>query len=451
MATDKDWVPRIGLVAANAASITDGWRSRLILSDKGKQLPILANAITALHYEPEWTDVLAFDEFSLNIITQKPTPWGSPPAIGWTDRNDYLAAEWLQHRGILVNSSIANQAIITVAGDRRFHPVRNYLNALKWDGIPRIDRWLTFYLGTKYYAADHFDAKQNLYDAAVGSRFLIAAVARIFDPGCKMDTCLVLESPQGAGKSTAFEILAGREWFTDHIPDLGTKDASLQTQGKWIIEMSELRAMRREIQIENVKEFLSRKIDDFRPPYGRHNIKVPRQCVFGGTTNHDRYLNDETGGRRFWPVKCAAKIRIKELAEDRDQLWAEARDRYLAGNPWWLDTDELDNMAAEHQSSRYEGDAWDELIIDWAMSRISTGSTFVTMPDILGQCLDKQRGQWTKGDEMRVAKCLKSKGWDRVRGPRPDRNWRYTPPVVGTSEVGAKVGAEVGATESVDS
>jgi hypothetical protein len=185
---------------------------------EGRILPVLANAIAALRHAPEWGGVLAFNEFGFGTVALKPAPWGIVPKGEWTDHDDRLAAEWLQKQGIFVSVETAGQAVQTAARDHPFHPVKTYLNALQWDGVERLDRWLSTYLGTE----------DTEYSRAVGSRWLISAVARIFRPGAKADCCLILEGPQGIRKSTALRTLAG-EYFTDELADLGSKDATMQT------------------------------------------------------------------------------------------------------------------------------------------------------------------------------------------------------------------------------
>ena len=289
---------------------TSPWREHLITDRTGGPRPILAKAITALRKAPEWAGVLAYNDFTLCTVALKPPPWPDAQTGGeWTDHEDRLTANWLQHAGIIVSPGVAGHAVQAVATDRRFHPVRNYLDSLTWDGTKRIDNWLTVYLG-----AEHTD-----YSAAVGARWLISAVARIYKPGEKVDCCLILEGRQGLLKSTALKTIAG-EWFTDEIAQLGTKDASLQTRGVWIIEMAELDSMGG-VAISKIKAFLSRSTDRFRPPYGKRPIVSPRQCVFSGSVNKSTYFQDETGARRFWPVACT-RILIDDLARDRDQLWA---------------------------------------------------------------------------------------------------------------------------------
>ena len=375
---------------------------------EGRIIPVLANAIAAFRHAPEWGGVLAFNDFGFGTVALKPAPWGIVPKGEWTDHEDRLAAEWLQKQGILVSVEIAGQAVQTAARDHPFHPVRTYLKGLQWDGVERLDWWLSNYLG----------AEDSDYSRAVGSRWMISAVARIFRPGAKADCCLILEGPQGIRKSTALRTIAG-DYFTDELADLGSKDAAMQTRGVWIIELSELDSLSSS-DVARIKAFMSRTTDRFRPPYGMRLVESLRQCVFAGTVNHSTYLRDETGGRRFWPVTCG-RIGIDELTRDRDQLWAEAKVRFDSGAPWWLETAELVQMASDQQIERYEGDPWEEVIASWIEVQAS-----VSISQVLEKCLQKPQGLWTQTDKNRAARCLRALGWERYRERHGSRlEWRY--------------------------
>jgi predicted P-loop ATPase len=371
-----------------------GWRKSLIVNEVGSPKAILANAIAALLDAPEWRGVLWLNTFSFHTVARKETPWGfSGP---WKDEQDMFAAEWLQREGVFVNVEVTRQAVEAVAHKNCFHPVRDYLCALKWDAHPRLDTWLVQYFG----------AEDSAYVRSIGAKWMIAAVVRIHRPGVKSDHVLILEGSQGLGKSTALAVLGG-PFFVDEISDLGTKDAALQAQGAWIVELSELDAMGR-AEIAKVKSFISRTTDRFRPPYGRRVIELPRQCVFAGTVNHSSYLRDETGGRRFWPVSCF-QINLDALRRDRDQLWAEAQSRYAAGEKWWLDGDVL--AAAEtEQRERYESDAWEEPILAWSEGRES-----VSIPEILESALEKPKSLWAQTDMNRIARILRAHHWEKHR------------------------------------
>jgi predicted P-loop ATPase len=388
------------------------WRRDLLRArppmnnSEGRILPVLANAIAALRHAPEWGGVLAFNEFAFGTVALKPTPWGIVPRGEWTDHEDRLAAEWLQSRESSSQLTLPAKPF-TAARDHRVHPVKAYLYGLKWDGVQRVDRWLSAYLGSE----------DTEYARAVGSRWLISAVARIFRPGAKADCCLILEGPQGIRKSTALRTLAG-EFFTDEA-DLGSKDAAIQTRGVWIIELSELGHLSHS-EVARIKAFMSRTTDRFRPPYGIRLVESPRQCVFAGTVNHSTYLRDETGGRRFWPITCG-RIDVEALVRARDQLWAEAKARFDAGCVWWLDSVELVRLASDEQTERYEGDPWEEVIGRWMDDRSN-----VSISEVLEKCLQKPQGLWTQSDKNRAARCLRFLGRERYRERQGSRlQWKY--------------------------
>ena len=294
-----------------------------------------------------------------------------------------------------------------MAKDHSFHPIRAYLGSLAWDGVERIANFASRYLG----------AEDTPYHRAVSRCLFIAAVARIMRPGCKADYVPIFEGAQDKGKSTAIELLF-TPWFSDDLAELGTKDAAMQVRVAWGIEIAELASMTRG-EIERVKAFITRKVDRFRPSYGRRVIEVPRQSIFIGSTNSDAYLKDETGGRRFWPIRCGANIDLKAIERDRDQLWAEAVAQFNAGAPWWIADNDIIGLARDEQAARYVDDPWQEPIANFLRSQ-----TDVSIGEVLSNLLI-ERGRWTQADQNRVARCLKVLGWERFRGPRPLREWRY--------------------------
>jgi predicted P-loop ATPase len=399
------------------------WRETLIIDRFKNPKPVLANAVIALRDAPEWQGVLGFDEFALKTAPLKPAPWpGAQPNGKWTDHEDRLTADWLQHQKILVSVEIAAQAVQMVAHDHPFHPVRDYLSHLRWDGVPRLDTWLVHYLGARPSESDPDPAECDRFDeyaAAVGARWMISGVARIYKPGCKADCCLILEGQQGIKKSTMLRTLGGA-WFTDEISDLGSKDSAMQASGIWLIELAELDSMSRP-ESSKVKAFMSRSVDRFRPSYGRRVIEFPRQCIFAGTVNHSAYLKDETGARRFWPVHCEA-IRIEELCRDRDQLWAEAVARFEDGEPWWLDSKKLVEIAADEQLDRYEGDVWGTAIEEYIAGRLGS----VSVSEILREALKRDLAVCGQADMNRIARTLQALGWQKYRERDGSKlQWRY--------------------------
>ena len=405
----------------------------LIVTAQGAAKPSLANAITILRDAAEWKGVLAYNEFNLCTVARRKPPWQKVADSDWTDSDDIRAADWLQRNGIDIKPRTAAEAAQVVAEENRFHPVKEHFEALRWDCTPRLNAWLTTYLGVE----------KTKFSQAVGSRWLISAIARIYQPGCRADYVLLLEGPQGVQKSTALRALAIKdEWFTDHISDFDNKDSRLELHGKLIIELGELARIRGS-NVEKVKTFLTATADNFRPPYGRRPQHIPRTNVFAASTNSDTPFTDETGNRRFWPVRCG-KIDIDALMRDRAQLWGEALQRYRNGEPWWLDTDELNQLAKDEQEERYETGVWDETILPWlknpnqrteydAGARIdipvepfNSSRNAVTVTDILVHAVGKDIEKCTQADRNQVTRCLRHAKWKESRkraGKTKPRFW----------------------------
>jgi predicted P-loop ATPase len=389
-----------------------GWYNKLSRSDNGKILPTLANAITAFRDSPELAGKLQYDEFQLKTVICGPLPWNHLRGKDWTDAHDVCAAEWLQRKGIRVNPDTAGQAAEKVAREHPFNPVHDYLNGLVWDGTQRLNTWVVDYLG----------AKDTPYHRAVGAMSMIAAVARPVNPGCQCRNVPILEGPQDLGKSKAIKTLSD-PFYTEDIAALGTKDAAMQICGVWIAELSELSALNRS-EVNDAKAFASRQTDRFRPPYGRRVGEFPRQGVLWGTSNNEQYLRDETGGTRWWPIRCTL-VDIPGITAARDQLWAEAVHRYRAGEHWWIKDPKLQRAAKAEQDARYQADAWQGRI-----ENLVAGKSSVTVDDILFG-LGKAPDSWNRSDQMRVSGCLTSMGWGRTKLVPPGgtkQEWCYVEP-----------------------
>ena len=252
---------------------------------------------------------------------------------------------------------------------------------------------------------------------------LISAVARIYEPGCKVDHVLVLEGPQGKQKSEAWRTLALKDaWFTDRISNVGSKDAMQELAGVLLVEIAELDALTKATS-STIKSFLTRRRDCFRLPYGKHPISLLRQCVFAGTINPPAggYLKDPTGARRIWPIACQGPIDREALERDRDQLWAEAITLYKAGATWWLETPELEALATAEQALRFKADVWKKPILEWLGKRWD-----VSIAEVLQHALKMAPLEQTHSAEIRVSNILTELGFTKYRAnKRGKRENRY--------------------------
>lgn len=369
----------------------------------------LTNAIAILKHDGRWRHKLAFNEFSNDIeaVSDLPVEKGTPGP--WTDNYDSKTTAWLADQcNLRLNTKIVSEAVATVARDNPFHPVRDELNALVWDGIDRLNDWVHDFLGVE---------NKSLYSQSVGRCFLIASVARIFDPGCKHDVALILEGGQGKGKSSAVRILGG-EHTLDTSFEIGSKDGYSAIQGSWFVELAELDSLSR-TATSRIKAFFSSSFDVYRPPYARRAIKVARQCVFIGTVNHSEYLEDETGNRRFWPIECG-EIDLEGLANARDQLFAEAVHRYRAGESWWFKDQALNDEATDEQKKRYRGDLWSEMLQNYIAEKGGLFSDEISTYDLLTKALFVEPDKIERKHEMRVGKCMQHIGWSKIRKRTPN-------------------------------
>ena len=372
-----------------------------VRNDAGSAVWCLANAVTAIRTHGIWEGVLAYNEFTSQVMILRPMPYSDPTGFKphEMDETDVTRAEvWFNHNSFhrAAEKTVA-RAMVEVAKMSVIDPVRMYLEDLKWDGVQRLETWLTEYMGVP----------DSIYTREVGKRTLIGAVARALRPGCKVDTMLILEGMQGTNKSTAINILAGDDFFTDSIPDLKSKDAADSLRGIWIMELGEMAAANR-TDMETVKAFLSRREDRYRPAYGKTTITRKRRNIFIGSTNQDNYLKDETGSRRFWPVPVG-KIDLDLLRRDRDQLWAEAVELLEAGERWWLDV-ETEKLATIMQKDRGEDDPWKSKVLEYVDRE---NITEVSIREILEHGLSLDLGKTDRKESNRVVGILKIAGWKR--------------------------------------
>jgi energy-coupling factor transporter ATP-binding protein EcfA2 len=331
---------------------------------------------------------------------------------GWKAYDDAEACEIRLHCWRLDSQCSASEIDDLVRSEARrhaHHPLKDYIDGLKWDGLSRIDAWLTAYTG----------ALDTPLTRAFARIVLIAAIRRVLKPGTKFDEALVLEGPQGCGKSTAIRILAG-EYFTDSV-SFGADDKVLmeQLRGKWLAEISELSGLKRG-QIEQVKATQSRRVLRARPAYGRNAEEMPAHYIFVGTTNSPEYLRDNTGNRRFWPVNVQ-RLDLDALARDRDQLWAEAAAREAAGESIEL-PQELWTHAAQEQQARMEIEPWLEAL----ESRFQDRKGRVLLSSVwglLGMLTPKDQDSRTRS---RLGAVMTRLGFEKKRETTGQRRWYFT-------------------------
>lgn len=419
---DRAWSKKQEDDAQPNGGVGDDWLKQAQREANGQPLGNLANVGLALRSASAWRGVLAFDEMRRCVALSRPVPIidRAIEPLSETrilqDADVSSAQEWMQGSGLKrAGRDAVHDALDLVAREHSFHPLRDWLNGLMWDKVPRIDSWLTEYLGVEHDAAG--------YASTIGRLFLISMVARVNKPGCKADYMLVLEGEQGALKSTACKILAGDDYFSDGLPgDVTSKDAALHLRGKWLVEMAEMHTLSRS-ETTALKAFLTRATDIYRPPYARLEVYDKRQTVFVGTTNADNYLKDETGGRRFWPVKVGA-IQLDRLTRDRDQLLAEAVAAYRADAPWWPDPAFERQHIAPQQAARHLADEWLEPISNFLVHERE-----VIIAQVARNALNIQTDRLDRATQIRIAAVLRSLKWGKGRRTGAAQWWVGPPSV----------------------
>lgn len=332
--------------------LTDDWVKDVALDvdKKGNILSTVDNIVLILENDPYFKGRMALDLLENREIAIKKLPWREDHVNDrcLTDKDDAAIRHYLEKRFNISNKAKTSDAMLIALSRAAFHPVRDYLQGLKWDGTPRLDTLFIDYLG----------AEDTPYTRAVTRKSLVAAVARIYKPGCKFDYVLTLLGPQGVGKSSILNKLGG-QWFSDSFGSMQHKEAFEQVQGVWLIEMAELSALRK-AEIETVKHFVSKRVDRMRVAYGKRIESFPRQCVFFGTTNREEFLVDDTGNRRWWVVKTHIFHPSKSVFDDMtqnevDQIWAEAQHYFRKHEPLFLPKN-LENEAKVVQARHTESD-----------------------------------------------------------------------------------------------
>jgi predicted P-loop ATPase len=390
----------------------EDWRSQLKITEKGGIAQTIENAVIILRNDPKLKGCLAFNEMEHNIVALRSLPWKKVKgASQWVDADDAALRYYLERVYGLNGKDRIFDAVNVVAQENGFHPVRDYLNECVWDGEQRVDTLLVDYLG----------AEDNAYTRAVTRKTLVAAVARIFRPGCKFDYMLTLRGRQGIGKSAIIAKLGG-PWFSDTFTTMQGKEAYEQVQGVWLMEVGELAGMRKS-EAETIKLYISKQRDRFRPAYGRRLQEFPRQCVFIGTTNEEQFLRDATGNRRFWVVDTPNEPTHdlwEELTPDTVRLiWAEAVELFKKGEKLFLPRD-IEAMAREVQETYEEENPKAGLVADY-LDKL--------LPKDWEERDTYSRKAWLEADakdgtEKRTTVCT-LEIWVEALGENPNRFDRY--------------------------
>lgn len=342
------------------------------------------NALLLTERDDKTKDFIVFNIFTYEVYFITCPPWESPAdfsphPVRESDLLNFRA--WFETRGIKVSSKDADDILFSLAQRNPINPPKTWMESLRWDGVARLDMWLI-------QACDAQDDPEYL--KFVGSKWLIAGVKRIYEPGCKFDSALIVEGNQGWEKSKAFEILAtinGIKYFLDEAIRISDKDGLMKLQGKLIFEMSELATLQRGGETEEMKAFMSRRSDTYREPYRRKVIERPRMFVIGGTINPTGgYLTDPTGARRYWPVEAGVHFDISWLELHKEQLWAEAVYRYKANERIWLVGTEIE-LADIEQRKRFkqavQHDSITDAIDKVELSASAAGDYFFSIEDVM--------------------------------------------------------------------
>lgn len=461
---------KVAAVASAGASEEDasGWRGRLITASNGSIKPVRENVVLAIDGTrlftdrwlpgiPEAAGIIAYNEFTNDVVKLKATPWGTPAGV-WEEIDELELGNWLSREHWLppMSRQTLEEAVKMIAFRHRYHPARERLNALRetWDKEKRLGTWIARCC-RKEGVGDPADPQQQ-YLARVGTWLVMAIVARVMQPGCKFDYMMILEGGQGLGKSTMSRKL-GLDWFADTGLVLGDKDSYQNLQGVLVYEWGELDSLTRS-EVTKVKQFISSQKDRFRASFDRRPKDYPRQVVFIGTTNESHYLSDPTGNRRFWPVRVTRFIDLDWLDANLDQLFAEAITYVDAGERFHPTQGEQRNLFDAQQLERTVENALESAIRrylydeDQRVSPYGQNGTLIneiTLADLLtsfGISVDKQTPVLTK----QASAALGRLGWERGRASGKGgaaRPWVYRRP----TEVRAPAPAIAGASTSINS
>lgn len=399
----------------------------------------LSNVVDVIQNDTRWKEILAYDEFSQRVVKLKPPPfWNNAGEEGeWDAQDDARLAMWITKVWRFSPSpALVAEAVEVAARDNVINPPKDWLLKLKWDGNKRVDTWLLDYLGVP----------MNEYSKRVARFVMMGMVKRVTEPGCKFDYCLVLEGKQGLKKSSALSALGG-EWYGDTDLDLHNKDSMSALRGKMLYEFSELGSVAR-AEATKQKSFLSRQVDEYRPVYGRREIRTPRQVVFSGTTNEWEWNKDPTGGRRFWPVMVTQEIDVEGIKTIRDQLFAEAVVMVKEGLRYWPTNEEQAKIFDPEQLKRSVQDSLMDALHDHVMNY--TGVEF-SLHYAATEWLKLDVSKLTRDVQTRIGIALRQLGCSRFekRGNALTRFWYKVPERKEPTSSGEIVGANYGGDDDV--
>lgn len=405
--------------------VDNSWVTQLDANTKGEYENSANNLNVIIQYDQFLKDVFKLNTFDNRRYVTHSLPWRKVDIMEPLRDVDYSGVRnYIECVYGIVSSQKVDDALALEFEKKRFHPITEYLKSLVWDNTQRIDTLLI----------DYFGADDNAYTRAAIRKMLCAAVARVFEPGVKFDTALILVGPQETYKSTFIKKL-GKHWFSDTFTTVQGKESFEQLQGAWIIEMAELSGLKK-AEVETIKHFISKREDQFRPAYGRTVETYKRQCVFFGTTNKDDFLRDPTGNRRFLPIDVRPEFVTKSVPEDLteeeiDQIWAEAYKLYRAGEPLYMtgeedviakieqhkhsETDERKGVIEEYLNKKYP-DNWNDMDLydrrHWLEDPLSQNGTipkdFVCVAEIWCECLGKDKTDMSRYNTREVNEILRS-------------------------------------------
>lgn len=417
--------------AADRLPITaqsDNWQQFMICDIKGKPVKgSLKNIMLMLENDEMYKGVFRFDSFGQKTMVTRCPPWQQQEGFKvhtLSDTDITQAAAHLEYKGVAPDRTKIHNAIEVVAQTNKFNPAQDYFKSLQWDGVKRLDKWLVYYLGA--------EDDEPEYLSFIGKKWLVAAVKRVFEAGCKFDHVLVIEGEQGRGKSTALKALCTfgddieESYFTDAITiaDIQNKDTIQKIQGSIIVELAELAGFNKKDD-EEIKRWITIQHDDCRLPYERTTTRFKRQFVLSATTNSYDYLKDPTGNRRYWPMKSTA-IDLESLRKDRKQLWAEAYTLYRSGL-YIGPTPEEAAMAMTAQDKRRTLDIWEDDVMK-AFDKLEDFTGIVKVEDIMKEMGIAMRDRDWKSSR-RVTGILQSRGYENTVGKvggKSVRGWQKT-------------------------